>query len=376
MRRGAAGTVAAFAVLQVLERLLGPEADGPPVADVVAGLLLAGALWWWRTDPRRTVAAVLGAGAVGHLLATPPDDLFAGLLTLLVAAYASGRHLAGRERPAWTAVLALGIGAMSAAAFGPDAAVFPIVAATAAAFAGAVLGERAALVRTLAERTYELEALQAARERDAALDERRRIARELHDVVAHTVSVMVVQAGGARRQAERDPRRALAALDQVAATGGDTLAELDRLFGLLHADADPGATASGLGDLPALVARMRAAGLHVELDVAGDRRPLAPEADLAAYRLVQEALTNTLKHAGPATARVAVRWDEGGVEVRVADDGHGPAGPRGDGARRGLVGMRERMAQLGGQVAAGPGPAGGFEVRARLPPAREEVHAP
>jgi signal transduction histidine kinase len=170
---------------------------------------------------------------------------------------------------------------------------------------------------------------------------------------------------------DRDPARALAALDQVETTGEETLRELGRLFGLLQAEEE---RPRGLDDVPALAERARAAGLPVELDVEGEPRVLEPEADLAAYRLVQEALTNTLKHGGPgATARVEVRWSGDAVALRIADTGWGTAGPRGDGSRSGLVGMRERMAAFDADVEAGPGRDGGFEVRARLPLAREEV---
>jgi signal transduction histidine kinase len=146
------------------------------------------------------------------------------------------------------------------------------------------------------------------------------------------------------------------------------------LFGLLQAD---DLAPSGLGDLPALVARTREAGLPVTLDVAGDPAPLEPEADLAAYRLVQEALTNTMKHGGPrASSRIEVRWDADAVALTVADTGQGLEGPRGEGSRRGLEGMRERMAAFGGTAEAGPGEAGGFVVRARLPvAARQEAVA-
>jgi signal transduction histidine kinase len=141
---------------------------------------------------------------------------------------------------------------------------------------------------------------------------------------------------------------------------------------VLHDPAAP----CGLADLPSLCARTRDTGLPVDLSVVGSPSPLPPDADLAAYRLVQEALTNTLKHAGPATATVDVHWHDHDVEIVVADTGWGTAGPHGEGSRRGLQGMRERMSQYGGDVEAGPRAGGGFEVRARLPiAAREEVPA-
>jgi signal transduction histidine kinase len=174
-----------------------------------------------------------------------------------------------------------------------------------------------------------------------------------------------------------DPERSLEALDAIDATGRGALVELRRLLGLLRPGADEEAAlpTPGLAGIEALVDRARGAGLPVELAVEGDVRPLPAGPDLAAYRVVQEALTNTLKHAGPATASVRVRWGDDEVELLVADTGHGGAGPRGEGARAGLAGMRERMALYGGALEAGPRPGGGFEVRARLPLRREEVHA-
>ena len=358
-----------FLAVQLLERLVTPESEGGVAANVVGALALTVPLLWLRRRPLVAVVGLVAGGVLNQEIATGTDELMVVLVELIVAGFLIARHRDGPER--W---IPIGVGAtalaVSEAVFGSGDVAFVLLLIGGGAVGGALVRGRAELTRELAERTHELEALRELRERDAVLAERQRIARELHDVVAHTVSVMVVQAGGARRQVDRDPARALAALDQVQATGEDTLEELQRLFGLLRADARP----TGLADLPALVARTRAAGLEVELDVDGEPGTLDPDADLAAYRLVQEALTNTIKHAGPATARVEIRWAGDAVGVRVADTGRGAEGPRGDGSRRGLVGMRERMELFGGEVQAGPLGTGGFEVRARLPLAREEVH--
>ena len=208
--------------------------------------------------------------------------------------------------------------------------------------------------------------------RDAVAAERARIAAELHDVVAHAVSVMVVQAGAARTVVDRDPDAARRALAQIEETGRTGLAELRRLLGILRADGASGELdpQPGLGRLEELLTRVRAAGLPVEATVQGAPRPLAPGVDLTVYRVVQEALTNTMKHAGDAHAHVRVRYDEGAIDVEVADDGTGPGPAADDG--HGLLGMRERVALFGGSLDAGERPGGGFFVRARIP---TEAHA-
>jgi signal transduction histidine kinase len=312
------------------------------------------------------VGTIFAGGLLNQLVATPTDELFVAVVTLIVMGYTLGRHQEGRARwiPLSSAIVA--VTAIQAVSNAGDSGFVALVIIAGAA-GGALVRSRAKLTRELAERTHELELLRAERERDAVLDERRRIARELHDVVAHTVSVMVVQAGGARRQLGRDPQRALAAMAQVDETGREALTELDRLFGLLQTDDT--AAPSRLADVSGLVERTRGAGLPVTLEVSGESFALDPAADLAAFRLVQEALTNTLKHAGDdATAHIALRWSADGVELTVRDTGHGLDGPRGQGSRRGLEGMRDRVAAVGGEVVdAGPHPDGGFVVAARLP---------
>ena len=205
------------------------------------------------------------------------------------------------------------------------------------------------------------------RERAAVAEERRRIARDLHDVVAHGVGVMTVQAGAARLLLEEDPERARAPLLAVEETGRQALGELRRLLGILRAD-EP-ATAlrpqPGLADLEDLLAQARGAGLPAELVVEGTPATLPAGVDLAAYRIVQEGLTNTRKHAGPARAQVAVRYASDALELR--DQRRRTRGRHDGGGGHGLVGMRERVALYGGQLEAGPRPEGGFSVRARLP---------
>jgi signal transduction histidine kinase len=206
---------------------------------------------------------------------------------------------------------------------------------------------------------------------DAVAEERTRIAREMHDVVAHAIGVMVVQAGAARTVIDRDPVAAKEAIGRVEETGRMGLAEMRRLIGVLTDDGSGAARSPqpGLGGLDALVATVRTAGLPVEVVRSGEPRPLPVGADLTAYRIVQEALTNVLKHAGAAHARVSLQYDEAGVGIEVADDGRGPAPTTDPG--HGLVGMRERVALFGGTLETAPRPGGGFVVRARLPIAEE-----
>jgi signal transduction histidine kinase len=206
--------------------------------------------------------------------------------------------------------------------------------------------------------------------RDAVTEERARIARELHDVVAHAMGVMVVQAGAARVVIDRDRAGTEAALKRIEATGRTGLTEMRRLLGILetHEDSEALLPQPGLDRLDELLETMRSIGLPVETMVEGTARDLPPGVDLTAYRLVQEGLTNALKHAGPAHARVLLRYDDEALEVEVADDGRGP--PPVDGAHRsghGLIGMRERVALFGGSLETGFRSGGGFVVRARIP---------
>ena len=201
--------------------------------------------------------------------------------------------------------------------------------------------------------------------REAVADERSRIARELHDVVAHSVSVMTVQAGAVRRLLTPEQEREREALLTVEQTGRQALAEMRRLLGVLRQEGETASLAPqpGIATLGALVAQVRDAGLPVELTYEGEQVSLPPGVDLSAYRIVQEALTNTLKHAGPAHAWVRVRYGQDEVEVEVANDGRSENG--GDG--HGLVGMRERVALCGGRLTAGPRVGGGYTISARLP---------
>jgi len=223
--------------------------------------------------------------------------------------------------------------------------------------------------RILHHRRLRLERDRVQAARDAVTAERARIARELHDVVAHAVSVMVVQAGAARTVLEKDPDAARRALREIERTGRTGLTELRRLLDVLKTDADEVALAPqpGLEALEELLARFRATGLPVEATVEGVPRPLAPGVDLTAYRVVQEALTNALKHAGGAHAHVRLRYGDRAIDLEVEDDGRGPTADGSVTVGHGLLGMRERVAVFGGSLEAGERRGGGFVVRARIP---------
>jgi len=223
-----------------------------------------------------------------------------------------------------------------------------------------VIGDRERRAE-LAERERDLAA------REAVVEERARIARELHDAIAHDVSMMVIQAGAERRVLDGERGSTREVLETVERIGRGALTEMRRLVGMLRSDAgDPLAPQPGLNDLPMLVTRVREAGLSVELRVEGERRELPVGIELSAYRIVQEALTNALKHAGEARAAVHVRYGVDSLELEIVDDGTGAPAPVSSGGH-GLVGMRERVALYGGRLDAGRRPSGGFAVRVLLP---------
>jgi signal transduction histidine kinase len=227
------------------------------------------------------------------------------------------------------------------------------------------------VVRTRSMRAERSESLVATleSERESVLrDERARIARELHDVIAHSVSVIVVQAGAAEPLVDEDPEKAREALQSIRSAASDALGEMRRLLGILreHGDEIGLAPQPSVSALEPLLEHAGAAGLVVTLTVEGERRPLAPGVDLAAYRIVQEALTNTRKHGSAGRAEVTLRYAPSSIEVEVVDDG-AAEGLASNGSGHGLVGMRERVSLYGGVLDVGARPGGGFVVRAVLP---------
>ncbi len=229
---------------------------------------------------------------------------------------------------------------------------------------------RRAYTKQLEQRTIELEREREERAVLAVSQERARIAQELHDVVAHHVSIMVVQASGARRVVDKDPAQARVALEAVEGAGRTALAEMRRMLEVLRTETAGVGPQPGLSELDRLIGQVREAGQPVDVEIEGEPRSLPAGMDLAAYRIIQEALTNVVKHAGKALARVSIRYEDESLELTISDDGRGAAarlleGPEGGG--RGLIGMRERVALYGGTLEAGPAYPLGYRVRATLP---------
>ncbi|HEY8481430.1 MAG TPA: sensor histidine kinase [Spirillospora sp.] len=344
---------------------------------------LLGPLVLRRTFPRAVLATVALVSAVQCAMGVPPT---AGNIAVLMGIYTVTANCSFRWGLAAASVGELGaVLATLRYAFDRDATytgdatyTFVILAVVVAGvwLLGLHMRTRRAYLRSVEERAERLERERDNEVRMAMASERARIARELHDVVAHNVSVIVVQADGASYAIDTDVRRARQALATISATGRTALAEMRRLLGVLRENDDVGVYAPqpGVADLDDLIDQMRASGLRVEFDVEGTPAPMSEGRQLTVYRVVQEALTNALKHGGPhVTVSVRLRYTGDTLEVRVVDDGRGAAAPN-DGRGHGLVGMRERVAVYGGSVRAGPRAGGGFEVVARIP-VREDAGA-
>ena len=327
------------------EKLPAPEPDdGFPGGLIALTLLAALPLALRRRHPLPVLAITLGAA----LAADVGYDAFP-FFGPLVAVYTVARHVG---RP--TSVMAAG----------GTAAALPVLVLGAS---GLGFWESFALYALFAAAWLLGDNLRARHERRranvgrAAAEEQARIGRELHDIIGHSVSVMTIQAAAAGDAFDTHPAQVREALTAIETTGRETLAELRRL---LAGDAAGFAPSPGLDRLDALVERVRATGLAVELTAPAQADDIPPSVDLSAYRIVQEALTNTLKHAHASTARVDVRRSNGTLEIAVVDDGRaGEYGPPG----HGIIGMRERAGMFGGTLAAGPAPGGGFAVHARIP---------
>jgi signal transduction histidine kinase len=362
---------AAVLAVALAEVLTASGVTGPRWAAALVVTAMSLLLLLRRRHPLATAVALVAIAVPTSAALVDPSELISTFFPLLALAYGAGAYADERTGRIAIAVLLAGVVAVALPDETKDAGnvYFPALIALLCWLAGRT-------VRTRAHHAAELHEAAAVaaerREREAAeavAGERRRIAREMHDVVAHSISLMVVQAGGARRILASDPARAEEAAARIRGAGTDALAEMDILLGVLESAPD-GAPAPTLDRLGELVERARAAGLPVTLEVSGPRRALSAGAELAVYRVVQEALTNAIKHAGGATTTVALAWSEDALDVSVADDGDGGASPQLAGAGHGLVGMRERLRVFGGEVEAGPRPGGGFAVSAHLPLAR------
>lgn len=360
---GLAGLALAVAVAELA---VTADLRGSLAANVVAATGIVLPLAWWRTWPLRATACLLAVALPAQAL-TSAGELPAIWFTLLALSFGLGAYQDARGAAAGVGLLVVGIVATSAigGSLTVGDVVFPAVLVGAFCLAGRTARSRARLAGELHEAAARANERRAAEAERAVVQERKRIAREMHDVVAHSMSVMVVQAGGARRILEREPQRAQQAAELIAHTGREALVELERLLGVLNIEPAPAPTLDGLDGL---VERARAAGLPVALTVEGARRPLPEGVELAAYRVVQEAITNAIKYAGAAPTEVHVCYGQRDVQLQVSDRGPG-AGARGrvGGGGHGLVGMRERVRIFGGELHTGRRAGGGFEVRARIP---------
>lgn len=350
-------------VLSVLGATFGNGPGGTPRAapglDAYALLVLGCAPLAFRRRRPVIVLTLVGAATAALAAREPGADL---ALSLVIASFTAAAHV-DRERFQRAVVPIAVVAAVASLLLAyPDTNWVEVLVGTTFSAGLPMLFGRIAYNR---RRRFAGDRERAAH--DAVMAERSRIARELHDAVAHSMSVMVVQAGAARTVIDRDPEAAKAAIARIEETGRDGLTEMRRLIGVLT---DPGTEADlvpqpGLAQLEALLETVRGAGVHVEVVTRGRPRPLPPSADLIAYRVVQEALTNVVKHAGGAHARVLFDWTHDALVIEVADDGRG--GDAGATGGHGLIGMRERVALYGGSLETGARPGGGFSVRARLP---------
>ena len=369
--------VAAFAVpgLWFVPAQIDARFEEPDALAVVLVLLSTLPLAFRRSRPLPTLTVVGAASVAVPALGYP--DVHVGGLSVIIALYSVAAHASRRDSVVAAGFTAVGV-AIAVLSSPIDVSLGSFIANYLVFGTAWILGDnlrtRRAYVAGLEERAERLERSRVEEARAAAAQERTRIARELHDVVAHNMSVMVIQAGAARRVLRRDPDGAAEALSSIEAVGRQALADMRRSLGVLReGDHDGFGTAPQptVADLDRLVAQTTEAGLAVELAVEGCPRPLPPGVDLSAYRIVQEALTNALRHAGPASAIVQLRYEADSIELEVRDDGRGAAVALDAGAARqpghGLVGMRERVQLFGGELRVGDRPGGGFRVWARIP---------
>lgn len=324
-----------------------------------------------RVAPVVVTAIICAASAAGLWAGYPGTN---ALLAVPLALYSVGATRSRRDSALMTiAAVAVVVPPLVASESGDLSSVVVAIATFAVGtFAGGGVRARRLYAEALEVQAQQAEQQRALEAREAVVHERTRIARELHDAVGHTVNVMVMQAGAGRMAAEVDVSRSVQALASIEEIGRATLGDIDRLLGLLGDDDNDATRAPtpGIRELPALVERLAAAGLNVQLHIGGETATIPAPVDAATYRIVQEALTNAMKYAGPAQVRADVTVSTTELTIDVVDDGAGPRDQRNGGRAhggRGLIGMAERTKALHGELRYGQRSEGGFEVRARLP---------
>jgi signal transduction histidine kinase len=358
-------------VLGQIEMWIGNVVPGPKGLATLFLFVMGGCVAVRRRWPLAAGCVALLANGLMILDASPGQSVAEGVAWMCalygIAVWTDDRGF----------VIGLGVLALSnlIAYFGPppehfqNNVLFTVVPAIAMYLVRRAVRDRQLRAETLAARAELLEREHELRANQAVAEERARIARELHDLVAHNVSVMVVQAGAERHalpDGQESTREALTSIEQA---GRQALAEARRLLGMLRRNGEH----EGLEPQPSvdqidlLVEQIQRAGLPVDLHIEGEPAQLPAGVDLCAYRIVQEGLTNALKHAGPAHAEVLLRYAARGLDIEVSDDGQGLSEANGDGSGHGLIGMRERVALYGGSLETGPRDGGGFQIHAHLP---------
>ncbi len=343
---------------------------GKRAGALVVALLFSATVAWRRRWPLVPLIAGGLLIEVSNLEFTALGNTGTFFLAYVLVIYSAGRQLTGWGLSAAAVVLVV---AFPLAAIEPGQpfslsdATFIAVAFAGPFLAGIAIRRRLSSESALHVRARELERERDAKAREAVALERLRIARDLHDVVAHAISVIVLQARGGRRMLPDGAIETHAALDAIESAGEQALSEMRRLLGMLRHDDDELALAPqpSISRIDDLVRSLRSAGLPIELRIEGEPAELPPGVDISAFRIIQEALTNALKHAGPARAVVTLRYSPVDLEVEIVDDGAGDGS--GSGSGHGLAGIRERVAVYGGEVQSGVQPEGGYAVRARLP---------
>jgi signal transduction histidine kinase len=360
----------AIGALYLFEIAVEEAFEGDRLISLPAAILFSAALALRRRAPLVPLAVGVVVIEFSNLAARALAETGAFLVGLVIALYSAGRYARGRAAVACGAVI---VALIPLAAIEPgetftfaDLAFF-VMFSLGPWVAGRVIRHRQERERDLEGRAAALEIERDERAREAVAEERTRIARELHDVVAHAISVMVLQARGGRRMLDDEPAATREALDTIERSGEQALTEMRRLLEILREGDDALALAPqpSLRRLDDLVAHLTATGLPVEVTVEGEPRELPPGIDVSAYRIVQEALTNALKHAGPARAHVMLRFSDEDLELEIVDDGPGTG--NGGGSGHGLTGIRERVSVYGGELESGRRPEGGYALRARLP---------
>jgi signal transduction histidine kinase len=354
---------ALFVAMSVAEAVTSPDVRSPVLHGVVAGLALASLAW------RRQVPLLVAALVVGSNLVTDPNGEFTTLLSLVLVSFTVG---AETEPPrSWWGLAVVFVPFLVVSVvqgFEPSDLAAGLVFFVGPWVVGQLLRSRTAASEAAVARAAQVEREAVLEAERAATAERTRIARELHDIVSHSISVVTIQTQAVRRRLGPDHRREAEDLAAVEATAREALAEMRRLFGVLRTegqslDLSP---QPGLSELPRLVRQVGSGDLQVHLSVEGDPVELSPGVDLAAYRIAQEGLTNAVRHSGATRADVRVRYAPGRLDVQVEDNGHGVVRD-GHVPGHGLVGIRERVALYGGTVDLAPAPGGGLRLAAVLP---------